>query len=61
MNEWKPVKNCPMRLANGNCMPAGGFCTANQSICRALQNAYKMGQRDPEFKYGEREEDVTEK
>ena len=37
------VKNCPMRHENGNCIPAGGFCTANKNICEALLNAYRMG------------------
>lgn len=37
------LKTCPMRHANGNCLPAGGFCTANKSICHALQNAYARG------------------
>ena len=37
------VKNCPMRHENGNCLPAGGFCTANKNICEALLNAYGMG------------------
>ena len=37
---------CPMRHENGNCLPAGGFCTAvNAPICEALFNAYDMGQR----------------
>ena len=36
-------KNCPMRHENGNCLPAGGFCTANKNICEALLNAYGMG------------------
>ena len=37
------IKNCPMRHENGNCIPAGGFCTANKNICEALLNAYRMG------------------
>ena len=37
------TENCPMRHENGNCIPAGGFCTANKNICEALLNAYKMG------------------
>ena len=37
------IENCPMRHENGNCIPAGGFCTANKNICEALLNAYKMG------------------
>ena len=39
-------ENCPMRHKNGNCMPAGGFCTAvNDAICEALHNAYDTGRR----------------
>lgn len=38
-----PVKDCKMRLKNGNCIPAGGFCTANRNICAALQSAYHIG------------------
>jgi len=37
------IENCPMRHENGNCIPAGGFCTANKNICEALRNAYRMG------------------
>lgn len=37
------IENCPMRHENGNCIPAGGFCTANKNICEALLNAYGMG------------------
>lgn len=38
------IENCPMRhKENGNCIPVGGFCTANKNICYALHNAYKMG------------------
>lgn len=37
-------KDCPMRHENGNCQPAGGFCTAvNDPICEALHNAYNEG------------------
>lgn len=37
-------KDCPMRHENGNCLPAGGFCTSvNDSICEALHNAYECG------------------
>lgn len=37
-------KDCPMRHENGNCQPAGGFCTAvNDPICEALHNAYDAG------------------
>ena len=40
-------KDCPMRHENGNCLPAGGFCTAvNDSICEALHNAYRHGESD---------------
>ena len=39
-------KDCPMRHENGNCLPAGGFCTAvNNPICEALHNAYDTGRR----------------
>lgn len=35
---------CNMRHINGNCLPAGGFCTAvNDAICEALHNAYDEG------------------
>ena len=37
------IKDCKMRHENGNCLPAGGFCTANKNICEALQNAYNHG------------------
>ena len=37
-------KNCPMRHENGNCLPAGRFCTAvNNEICSALHKAYYSG------------------
>lgn len=37
-------KDCPMRHPCGNCIPAGGFCTAvNTTICEALHNAYDEG------------------
>ena len=38
-------KDCPMRHSdNGNCLPAGGFCTAvSDPICKALHNAYSCG------------------
>ena len=40
-------KDCPMRHENGNCLTAGGFCTAvNDSICEALHNAYRNGESD---------------
>ena len=39
--------DCPMRHENGNCLPAGGFCTAvNDSICEALHNAYRHGESE---------------
>lgn len=47
------IQNCKMRHENGNCLPAGGFCTANKNICEALQNAYEMGQRNAIRKEGE--------
>ena len=38
-------KDCPMRHENGNCLPAGGFCTAvNDPICEALHNAFRHGE-----------------
>lgn len=40
-------KDCPMRHANGNCLPCGGFCTAvSNEICSALRNAYDHGYAD---------------
>lgn len=38
-------KVCPMRHPdNGNCQPAGGFCTAvSDPICEALHSAYDLG------------------
>jgi len=40
-------KDCPMRHANGNCLPCGGFCLAvNDEICEALHEAYHHGFRD---------------
>ena len=45
MNENR--KNCPMRHANGNCLPCGGFCLAvNDEICEALWQAYRHGWSD---------------
>ena len=44
------IPNCKMRHENGNCLPAGGFCTANKNICEALQNAYEMGQQNVMWK-----------
>lgn len=36
--------DCPMRHENGNCLVAGGFCTAvNTPICEAIHNAYDTG------------------
>ena len=46
------IKDCKMRHKNGNCLPAGGFCTANKNLCEALQNAYRMGQENLERKTG---------
>ena len=44
MAEYIERENCPMRHENGNCLPAGGFCTAiNSEICRALHSAYSNG------------------
>ena len=35
---------CPLRHANGNCLPVGGFCTSvNDQICNGLQQAYDHG------------------
>lgn len=40
-------KKCPLRHENGNCLPIGGFCTANNdAICEGLHNAYCMGLMD---------------
>ena len=41
----KPEReNCPMRHECGNCLPAGGFCTAvSDPICEALHNAFDSG------------------
>lgn len=38
-------QGCPMRHPeNGNCLPAGGFCTAvSDPICEALHSAYDLG------------------
>lgn len=37
-------KDCPMRHKNGNCLPAGGFCTAvNDLICEVIHNGYYAG------------------
>ena len=46
--EQEGRKNCPLRhKGNGNCLPAGGFCTANKDeYCKALRNAYEHGWRD---------------
>ena len=47
-------KDCPMRHENGNCLPAGGFCTAvNNIICDALHNAHLMGYCKAAEKYTE--------
>ena len=45
MDTAQVVKECDMRHENGNCLPAGEFCTANRNICVALQNAYQTGYR----------------
>ena len=45
MDTAQVVKECDMRHENGNCLPAGGFCTANRNICEALQNAYDAAYR----------------
>lgn len=40
-------ETCPMRHSSGNCLPAGGFCTAvSDPICEALHNAYSHGASD---------------
>lgn len=40
-------KDCPMRHESGNCLPAGGFCTAvSDPICEALHGAYDCGRFD---------------
>lgn len=41
-------ENCPMRhKENGNCLPMGGFCTANgDEMCKALHSAYRSGRID---------------
>lgn len=45
------IKNCYMRHENGNCLPSGGFCTANKNICEALHNAYEMGESEQRTGY----------
>ena len=46
-NNIENHKNCPMRHENGNCLPAGGFCTAvHECICNSLHNAYSHGFSD---------------
>lgn len=45
MFEVELRKDCPMRHENGNCLPAGGFCTAvNDAICSSLHNAFRHGE-----------------
>lgn len=46
MNDMR--MNCQMRHESGNCMAAGGFCTAvSDPICEAaLHNAYFQGGYD---------------
>ena len=55
---------CPMRHENGNCLVAGGFCTAvNTPICEALHNAYdtgKMHSMEEMKKQGYRKQSVGE-
>ena len=48
-------KDCPMRHPdNGNCLPAGGFCTAvNDIICDALHSAHIRGYVMASEKYTE--------
>ena len=48
-------KDCPMRHPdNGNCLPAGGFCTAvNNIICDALHSAHMRGYVAASEKYTE--------
>ena len=48
-------KDCPMRHPdNGNCLPAGGFCTAvNNIICDALHSAHIRGYVMASEKYTE--------
>lgn len=39
--------DCPLRHANGNCLPVGGFCTSvNDEICKGLKQAYECGKQD---------------
>ena len=49
--QWIPKENCPMRHKNGNCLPVGGFCTANRDICDALHQAYERGKMDAESQW----------
>lgn len=38
---------CPLRRANGNCLPTGESCTSvDDKICKALIAAYEEGKRD---------------
>lgn len=48
-------KDCPMRHPdNGNCLPAGGFCTAvNNIICDAMHSAFLCGYVSASEKYTE--------
>jgi hypothetical protein len=42
--EYKFIKDCPMRHANGNCLPVGGFCTSvKAAICDAARKGYESG------------------
>lgn len=57
---------CQMRHKdNGNCLPAGGICTAvSDPICEALNNAYYQGVYDATVRImrnaWEREQENTE-
>ena len=47
LNMSNQREHCPMRHANGNCLPCGGFCTAvSNEMCKALHNAYDSGYTD---------------
>ena len=51
--------DCPMRHENGNCLVAGGFCTAvNDQICEALHNAYECGFYDATYERREKRESL---
>ena len=58
----KSRKKCPMRHENGNCLPAGGFCTAvNDPICEALHNAFRHGESEASAKYQQKNLEVLRK